>query len=357
MEKESIILIVDDEPDNFDVIDALLSQESYQLAYVSDADQALNLLETSLPDVILLDVMMPGISGIDFCKLFKANPQWAHIPVIMVTALSTKEDLVQCLEAGADDFISKPVNGMELRARIRSMLRIKKQYDRVQGLLQLREDMVNMMVHDLRNPLAGIIFSVGMLKRAKLSPEKQQQKIEQIELSGRKLQSMIDSLLMMAKLEANKMVLNYQPTDLYEICTSAITDFQPIAQQSNLEIISDLPISSGSVSVDAAIFRRVVDNLLSNAIKFSPGNSQIFLKATYLKNSGAKVQVIDSGPGVNQATKEIIFQRYEIGNFQEGVNQIGLGLAFCKIAIEAHGGSITLEDNQPKGAIFTINIP
>ncbi len=357
MERESIVLIVDDEPDNFDVIDALLSQEGYQLAYVSDADQALNLLKTSLPDVILLDVMMPGTSGIEFCKLFKANPEWSHIPVIIVTALSTKEDLSQCLDAGADDFISKPVNGMELRARIRSMLRIKKQYDRVQGLLQLREDMVNMMVHDLRNPLAGIIFSVGMLKRPKLSPEKQQQKIEQIELSGRKLQSMIDSLLMMAKLESNKMILNFKPTDLSEICTSAITDFQPIALQSNLEILSDLPIFGGSISVDAAIFRRVVDNLLSNAIKFSPSNSQILVKANYLEEGGAKVQVIDSGSGVNQATKAKIFEKYEIGNFREGVNQIGLGLAFCKIAIEAHGGNITIEDNQPQGAIFTIHIP
>jgi two-component system, sensor histidine kinase and response regulator len=357
METTPIILIIDDEPDNFDVIDTLLANEGYELGYVSNAKQAFNLLKTSQPDVILLDVMMPEMNGIEFCKLFKANPQWSNIPVIMVTALSTKEDLSQCLEAGADDFISKPVNGTEVRARVRSMLRIKQQYDRIKMLMQLREDMVNMIVHDLRNPLTGIIWSTELLKKPGLSPERQQKKIQQIEASSSQLQVMIDSLLMMAKLESGKMMLNFKTIDLGELCTSVIQDFELNASNKNVTLVPDLPPLGGNVSVDAVIFRRVIDNLLSNAIKFSPSETQILLQAKYLENGGAIVKVIDSGLGVGEQTRKTLFQKYEIGTIQEGVSQIGLGLAFCKIAIEAHGGSISLEDNHPKGSIFTIHIP
>ena len=132
MEAYPSILVIDDEPDNFDVIDTLLDNAGYQLNYASNGQQALDLLQWFQPDLILLDVMMPNMSGIEFCQRFKANPCWQHIPVIMVTALTHKEDLSKCLTAGADDFISKPVNSLELRARVRSMLRIKQQYDALQ---------------------------------------------------------------------------------------------------------------------------------------------------------------------------------------------------------------------------------
>ncbi len=126
------ILIIDDEPDNFDVIDTLLDNQGYELSYVNNGKQALELLAYFQPDVILLDVMMPEMNGIEFCQKFKSNSHWKHIPVIIVTALFSKEDLSQCLLAGADDFISKPINGLELRSRMRSMLRIKQQYDACQ---------------------------------------------------------------------------------------------------------------------------------------------------------------------------------------------------------------------------------
>lgn len=351
------ILVIDDETDNFDVIESLLEAEDYQLSYAPNGQKALDLLQTTQPDVILLDVMMPEICGIEFCRHFKSNSHWSHIPVIMVTALASKEDLSRCLEAGADDFISKPVHGTELRARIRSMLRIKQQYDRVQSLLELREDMVNMMVHDLRNPLASILLSAELLQRPGIPPEKRSNKVGQIVVAGRQLQSMIDTLLIMAKLESGKMVLNYTDVDLCALCTSAITDFEAIAAQKNLQLVSKLPDPGGCIQVDAALFRRVIDNLLSNAIKFSPSHQQIILQATYLEVGGAKIQVFDSGKGVSEQLRQAIFEKYEIGTLKEDVAQIGLGLAFCKLAIEAHRGCIYVEDNYPEGAIFTIAIP
>ncbi len=122
------ILIVDDEPDNFDVIEALLSEQDYTLHYAPSGAHAIAALETIQPDLILMDVMMPGADGMQVCRQIKTLPEWKAIPIVMVTALSTKEDLAKCLAAGADDFISKPVNGLELRARVRSMLRIRQQH-------------------------------------------------------------------------------------------------------------------------------------------------------------------------------------------------------------------------------------
>ncbi|MGJ5675742.1 MAG: hybrid sensor histidine kinase/response regulator [Nostochopsis sp.] len=353
MDIQPSVLVIDDQPDNFDVVETLLDGENYQLYYAPSGQQALDRLDSFQPDVILLDVMMPDLDGMEVCRRIKADPQWQAVPIIMVTALTAKEDLARCLAAGADDFISKPVNGVELRARLHSMLRIKQQYDRLQDLLKLREDMVNMIVHDLRNPLASIVLSTEILRLPGLSPENQQQKVEQIVMAGQQLQSLINSLLIMAKLESSKMSLNYTEVDLSAICISAVADIEAIAVQKNLTLASELPKPGAIVKVDAVIFRRVLDNLLSNAIKFSPSNSQVILRAEYLKQ-GAKVQVVDSGPGVSKDLRQRIFEKYEIGNLLQEVSQIGLGLAFCKMAIEAHQGIIKVEDNHPHGSVFTV---
>jgi two-component system, sensor histidine kinase and response regulator len=143
------ILVVDDQPDNFDVIEALLPSESYRLYYANCGEDAISLLDKFDPDVILLDVMMPGLNGFEVCKRIKLMSQWQGVPIIMVTALSSKEDLARCLAAGADDFITKPVNGLELNARVNSMLRIKKQYDRIQSFSKLQRNNIHSLANNL----------------------------------------------------------------------------------------------------------------------------------------------------------------------------------------------------------------
>jgi two-component system, sensor histidine kinase and response regulator len=143
------ILIVDDEPDNFDVIEALLPSESYKLHYANCGEDALAAMAKFDPDVILLDVMMPGLNGIEVCRRLKLMSEWQGVPIIMVTALSGKEDLARCLAAGADDFVNKPVNGLELRARVNSMLRIKKQHDRIQSFSKLQRNNIHSLANNL----------------------------------------------------------------------------------------------------------------------------------------------------------------------------------------------------------------
>ncbi|MDP5016318.1 hybrid sensor histidine kinase/response regulator [Anabaena sp. UHCC 0187] len=356
MKKLNSVLVVDDEPDNFDVIEALLINEKYELNYASNGSKALERMNMIQPDLILLDVMMPELNGIEVCQIIKANLKWQHIPIIMVTALNSKEDLAMCLAAGADDFVSKPVNKTELQARIRSMLRLKQQYDALEELTKLREDMVNMIVHDLRNPLANILLCAEILQLPNIPHTAYQPKLEQIVFGVQQLQSMIDTLLWTAKLESGQMTLNRQDVDLYYVCISVLKDFQLLTTQKNIQLIGDLPEPGHFVSLDIAVFRRVLDNLISNALKFSPNNSQVMLRVYYPTSAQVVIQVSDAGIGVPEQLKQTIFDKYAVGNPVQGVSQTGLGLAFCKMVIDAHGGTIFIEDNQPTGSIFTINM-
>lgn len=349
------ILIVDDDPDNFDVIETLLSDHDYQLHYASNGKMAIASLELLQPDLILLDVMMPDIDGIEVCRKIKAIPQWQVVPIIMVTALDSKEDLSRCLATGADDFISKPINRVELIARVNSMLRIKSQYNELQALLKSREDMVNMIVHDLRNPLMSVLFSLYLLGRLEL-PDKIEDKIARCLLSAQRLQALINDLIVMGKMEHSHIKLNRVDVDLCTSVKSTVENFQAIAAQKNIKLICQVPDPGGKIQVDDALFTRVLDNLLSNATKFSPRHSQVIINATYLELQGAKIQVIDTGPGVPKEFRDNIFKKYEIGRIMPNVSQIGLGLAFCKMVIEAHGGQIKVIPNQPQGSIFEITL-
>lgn len=355
MAKQASILVVDDDLNNFKVIEILLLRDGYALDYAANGSEALNYLVDNQPDLILLDVMMPEVNGIEVCRQVKQSPCWKHIPIIMVTALNEKEDLSRCIEAGADDFVGKPVNGIELRARVRSMLRIKRQYDALQSTLQLQEDMSNMIVHDLRNPLTTILLASSILQAGELQP-KQRRKAEQITIAGQQLQALIDSLLLMAKLESGNLVLDRIETDVCKIAALVISDFEAIAAQKNIELISQLSEPTGTVWVDVPVFRRVLDNLLSNAIKFSPSSSQVTLRIDYPPQLQVRIQVRDSGPGVSEELRQSIFEKYEIGQLVKEVPQTGLGLAFCKMAIAAHDGKIFVENDELKGAVFTIEL-
>lgn len=374
------ILVIDDKIDNFDIIETLLSNDQYEIYYASSGVKGLTLVESLSPDIILLDVMMPEMDGLQVCQRLKNNPQYQHIPVIMVTALNSKEDLARCLKEGADDFISKPIDGIELRARVRSLLRIKEQYDKLKNLvtlreetLRMREDMSNMIMHDLRNPLSTVVFAASVVERyidkASDSFDKKElilRKTRQILGSGKRLEKMIDSLLLMAKLESGKILFRPVETDLHELGTDISNDFELIASANQIELVSKLPEPGRTVLVDAPILCRVIDNLISNALKFSPAGSQVVLTLEYILNEDnqdnqdsnlqVRVSVADMGPGVSAEKQAVIFEKFEIGELAQNVSQIGLGLAFCKMVLEAQGGSLMIQPNSPQGAIFIVEI-
>lgn len=358
------ILVVDDEPNGFAVIKGMLHRDGYNLLYAASGSEALEKLDAIAPDLILLDVMMPDMDGIEVCHRIKSDPSWKHIPIIMVTALNSKEDLARSIEAGADDFLSKPINRLELGARVRSMLRIKQQYDALQATLQIREDMSNMVVHDLKNPVATILIGSHLLVQYSKLQGKELERIERILEAGQQLNSMIDDLLMLAKMESGKIVLNRIDVDLRALAEVVVSSFQEIVTSRGLQLESQLPEAGRWICADVNLLHRLMDNLISNAIKFSPKGGKITLRIEYPVEPVtegeapklAKIQVADEGAGVKPELRQLIFNKYEIGKSFDGISQIGLGLTFCKMVAEAHGGKIFVEDNSPQGSIFTVEI-
>lgn len=362
--KQACICIVDDNRMAREVVAEQLSPEPYQVVQISSGPELLERFDALNPDVVLMDVMMPQMSGYDVCREIKKNPSRVHIPIILVTALNGREDMLQGLEAGADEFLTKPVNGAELRARVRTMLRIINQYNSLQSLMQMREDLAHMLIHDMRNPLTvATLYNNILLKRDQLK-ERDKEYANLVRDSLRSLAGFLDEILTVAKMEQGMLKLTCGQHDMNYLVTEVVQSHRELAQFHGIQLGLDLPVQRHQFSVDSALFKRVLDNLLLNAFKYAPDDTQVILRLRYLENNSAvslapslRLQVIDEGPGIAPENYERIFNKYEVVSLnQTGQEQVGLGLAFCKMVIEAHNGRIYVSPNQPKGTIFNVEI-
>ena len=359
------ICIVDDNQMAREVISEQLSVEKYQVTQVHSGLDLLDRFDQLNPDVILMDVMMPQVSGYDVCRELKQNPARKHIPIILITALNSREDMLHGLEAGADEFLTKPANGSELRARVRTMLRIKHQYDSLQSVMQLREDLSQMLIHDMRNPLTvATLYNNILLKRDQLTT-KDKEYAHLVRDSLRNLTGFLDEILTAAKMEQGMLKLAYEQHDITHLVEEVAKNHQELAQLHGFAFKMELPEEHRQLSVDATLLKRVLDNLLSNAFKYAPDESQVTLRLTYLDKvetavspeSSLCLQVIDEGPGIAPEHYERIFNKYEVVALkQAGHEQLGLGLAFCKMVIEAHNGRIYVSPNQPQGTVFNVEL-
>ncbi|MEM7115111.1 MAG: response regulator [Chloroflexota bacterium] len=361
MEETPRVCIVDDNLIARETLADLLYPENYELLLIESGPSLLSRIDQLKPDVLLLDVMMPGMNGFEVCQRLRSQPKWQHIPIILVTALDSKDSLVRGLDAGADEFISKPVNGSELRARVRSMLRIKKQYDELHAILQLREDLAHMLIHDMRTPLSTISLYTGLILQRDNLALKDKEGMKNIQSEVRHLESFVNDMLLVAKMEQDKLILNRSEQDLSLLLAKVAEQHAQLAKLKNIMIVAETPQEKRPLSLDANLINRTLDNLLSNALKFSPDNSTIQICLTYFEPTeigfSARIQVIDEGPGIPEDERRNIFDKFKIISLkQQGLSQIGLGLALCRQVVEAHGGQIYVASNTPKGAIFTVEI-
>ncbi len=358
------ICIVDDNHMAREVIAEQLSVESYRVTQVTGGLELLQTFDTLKPDVILMDVMMPYVNGYDVCQEIKQDPARSYVPIILVTALNSRDDMLRGLGSGADEFLSKPVNGAELRARVRTMLRIKNQYDSLQSIMQLREDLAHMLIHDMRNPLTvATLYNNILLKRNQLTPRDKEYAIL-IRDSLRNLTGFLDEILTTAKMEEGLLKLTCSPKDIGRLIEDVVKGHQEVAQLQGFQLKLDLPEERRLTSIDPTLFKRVLDNLLSNAFKYAPDQSEITLRLRYLKSNNDRsatpsfrLQVMDQGPGIAPENYERIFNKYEVVTLkQAGQEQVGLGLAFCKLVVEAHHGRIYVTPNLPQGTVFNVEI-
>ena len=361
--QQTQICIVDDNQMAREVIAEQLSLDAYEVRQFVSGVDLLEHIDTYDPDVILMDVMMPQMNGYDVCQLIKQNPEKKHIPIILVTALSSREDMLRGLEFGADEFLTKPVNGSELRARVRTMLRIKQQYDSLQSVMQLREDLAHMLIHDMRNPLTvATLYNNILLKRDQLSG-RDKEYASLVRDSLRNLAGFLDEILTVAKMEEGALKLARNWENVNTLIQEVAENHRELAQLHGFQLMLDLPENNPAFSIDAPLFRRVIDNLLSNAFKYAPEQSQVTVKLRYegvdtaVTQPTLCLQVIDEGPGIAPENYQRIFDKYEVITLKKtGQEQVGLGLAFCKMVVEAHGGQIFASANSPNGAVFTIEL-
>ncbi|MBN2433311.1 MAG: response regulator [Acidobacteria bacterium] len=345
------LLLVDDRLDNLALLEAILAPEGYEVLTADSGAHALTLVASRQPDLILLDVMMPGLDGFQVCQTLRQRSNSRFIPVIMITALTELDDRIRGLEAGADDFISKPINDELLLAKIRSLLNLKKTRDELD---ELKHDFHNMIIHDLRAPVHSILGLVDLLREDLPITGQQQHLLDLIMRSAEKINNLISEFLDLGKLEQGRLKLNRQPLDLVSLARQAAGDFRPMAQRKRISLTVDAEQPELPLQADPERIDQVFSNLLQNALKFSPRGSTVTIR---LERRGevVRVSVSDQGPGLPPGELETIFRKYMQTALRDG--GVGLGLYVCKTIVDAHHGRIWAENNTRGGATFIFELP
>ena len=363
MSQPAVVFLIDDEPSVRETFQTILAADGYAFETAATGAEALERLPQSDPDVILLDVMMPAMDGYEVCRRLKADHRLRHVPVILVTVLDSKDDLVKGLDAGADEFLTKPVSAVELRARVRSMMRIKAQHDRLRATVKMRDDLANMVVHDMRAPINIVLLHSEWLSRSEQCEHAElKRRADAITAQAERANAFLNDMLLLAKLEAGKLVLSRALVDMNSFLRSLEADQRELAQSRGIALAFELPERSRTCMVDPMLLGRVLDNLLSNALKFSPRGSDVHVVAAYADREGTavrglRIEVQDHGPGIPDAEKERVFEKFEtVAQKRRGLAQVGLGLSFARLAVEAHGGRLYVRDNEPRGSVFVLEI-
>ena len=353
--KVPTILIVDDEPDNFDVISILLSAQEYELHYVADAKEVITSLDIIQPDLILLDVMMPDIDGYEFTRRIRQNSALPFIPILLVTAYD-ESSVVEGLDAGADDFIRKPINLDELQARVRSLLRLKHSIDERDRMAQLRQDFVSRFAHDLKIPLAASNRILQLMVDGQffnVTPELREI-IDNMIDSNSDLLAMVQNMLEVYKFEADCKTFNFSKCDLHNLVQSVTQELTPLAQAKGLCLNLDITErNSLETWGDRIELRRVLTNIIGNAIKFTDtGSVSVYLK---VNGDDAAIEIEDTGTGISQEEQAKLFERFLQGKNKRSGSGLGLYLSRC--IIESHQGKISVNSELGKGSLFTIKLP
>ncbi len=357
------VLVVDDDERNRLLLGDLLASRGYRILTAENGEEALRLVKEEDPDVVLLDIMMPGVDGIEVCRRIRRNEETALLPVIMVTALAEREPRVRSIEAGADDFLTKPIDPAEVVLRVRNaahrkhlMTALRRSIEEQKRLEQLRNDLVHMLVHDLRSPLTGMLAFLDLLESSELS-EATRNDVRTIKTAARNLTEMISAILDVSRLESGRMPLNRESCDPKDLIQKAV---QRLGRGlSGAGVTVEVGPGVTSVECDRQLVERVIINLLANALKYTPKDTSVIVRALPAED-GLRIEVEDTGPGVPPDMQERIFDKFaQVETRRKGraPYSTGLGLTFCKLAVEAHGGRIGVDSQVGHGSTFWFVLP
>ncbi|MEL5894101.1 response regulator [Bacteroides sp. GD17] len=361
------ILIVDDVMSNVLLLKVLLTNEKFAIATASNGRQALEQVNKENPDLILLDVMMPDMSGFEVAQHLKSNPETAEIPIIFLTALNSTADIVKGFQVGANDFISKPFNKEELIIRVTHQISlvaakrlILSKTEELRRTIAGRDKLYSVIAHDLRSPMGSIKMVLNMLI-LNLPVEKiGSEMYELLTMANQTTEdvfSLLDNLLKWTKSQIGKLNVVYQDVDVVEVADSVTEIFNMVASLKKITIRVVKP-EKMLVNADIDMLKTVVRNLLSNAIKFSKENSEVLIKMEEVDGM-AVVSVQDHGCGISEeGQKKLLHTDTHFSTF--GTNNeegSGLGLLLCKDFVTKNGGELWFTSTEGEGSIFGFSIP
>ena len=360
------ILIVDDVVSNVLLLKILLANEKFQVCTANNGTSCIEQARKELPDLILLDVMMPDISGFDAAVVLKKDPLTKEIPIIYLTALNTPQDLVHGFKVGASDFLTKPFNKEELVMRVMQQISlvaakriIEKQNQELLATLNNRDKMYSVIAHDLRSPMASIRMVLNLVV-ASCSPEQVGPELfELLDKANREseeVHDLLDNLLKWTKSQTGRLSVVIQDLDLNDIIPGVVDIFEMIAATKHIKLDLQMPQEPVIVTADNDMMKTVLRNFLSNAIKFSSENSSIEI-ATEVEGDFAKVSVRDHGVGIAADRIGSIFHKGETTYGTGGEEGSGLGLQLCQDFARKNGGDCFVESTEGEGSTFSFTIP
>lgn len=360
------MLVVDDNAENRALAQATLEDEGFTVRLATSGPEALEAFERHPADCVLLDIRMPGMDGITVCRKLRELPSGADVPILFVTAQRDVDTFDRARAAGGDDFLTKPVRPNELVARVGAAAKLRRMaierrelYDIVTAqrddLLRLqlhKEQLMAFLVHDLKNPVNSIELQAQRVMRDPGATSRSRDAAARIQTETRALLRMITNLLDLSKADEGGLAPVRQPFPLADLLAEVEEAMHPRAVEAQVTLSSR---AEGALVADRDLILRTVENLVDNAIRYAPEHTTVTMTARELEGA-VELRVADAGPGVPEDARAQVFERFAQAGGGRARTSRGLGLAFCKLAVEAHGGRIWIEDAAP-GAIFCIRIP
>lgn len=357
---KSRILVVDDISKNLQVVGTILRNEGYHVMPATSGLQALERVSAQPPDLILLDLMMPEMDGLEVCSRLKADPLTRQIPVIFLTASNEMEHLMKGFEAGAVDYITKPFNAPELLARVRTHLELKHARERLREMNEEKNEFMGIAAHDLRNPLSAIQGYAEMIieDAQSLAHRDLEGNGQRIREAAKRMTEMVQNFLDANRIERGELKLNMAISDLSPLLQSVLETQSPHATAKGQMIQLELPPTPTLALADVSITFQVFENLVSNAVKYSPPGKKIFVR---LKAEAGVVrfEVEDQGPGLSKEDQKKLFGKFARLSAKPtgGEHSTGLGLSIVKRLVEAMNGKVWCESELGMGAKFIFTIP
>lgn len=373
--KKHKILIVEDSQENMDLLVYFLHPQGYEIISVYDGLSALQKVEEEHPDIILLDIMLPKMDGYEVCGRLKKDPETKFIPIIMLTALKELKDKVRALEVGADDFLTKPFENIELLARVKSLLRLKEYHDELQSknmelaekneslmrMDRFKEDLTNLIIHDMKNPLFVIQGNLQMMSMSmeNVPPEILKKYAQRIERSSQQLLRMVVNLLDISRIEEGTIDLKNDYADINEIIDKIIERIKDYPENKNKEIIVDLDSNLPELTIDRSVMGRVFENLINFSITNLVDEGKVIISTAAVDDQRIQFVTHDNGTQIPKNYHDKIFEKFSQTEIKDSGYRVdrALGLTFCKMAVEAHKGSMWLDLENKVGNKFIIELP